>query len=560
MTRPEQIALDCGLPAALPAERDMLAQVLVRNQIPPEVSYLQPSDFTSTDRSTVWRAMQALAKTGKPISEVTLAELLEVRGELEKLGGFTFVASLVDTVPRLSDDTVRETARILRDKATRRRLFLFTGELAQLLTSSEDRTDYLLDLAESRLAAARVACQSLTAERRFDALPDGRYVLRVPEFAVEFEIDRLRRDRHELLGELAVRCQLPGAKSFDGSVSIADFNLSSARARQERAKLLASRSQALEIDWAGLIEEFVQRVLSAERNGQPAIDLRTLDEPARDEVHVEGFTFPRRHPSMIFGDGGAAKSYTALYLAGRLAQSGMRVGLFDWELAGEDHRYRLRLLFGPDMPRIGYVRCERPLATEAERLRRIVREEHIDYAIFDSVAFACDGPPEAAEVASRYFRATREIGIGSLHIAHVNKSLDHDKRPFGSAFWHNGARCTWFVKAAESSGDEKRLRLGFFNRKSNLGPIKPPLGLTVAFADEQTTFRRSAVADTPDLASKMSIRQRMLHVLSGGALSPDQVAEEIEADVETVRRTVRRHKNQFIVLEGGKVGLFQRDS
>ena len=60
-----------------------------------------------------------------------------------------------------------------------------------------------------------------------------------------------------------------------------------------------------------------------------------------------------------------------------------------------------------------YACCERPLVYEVDRLQRICRDERIEFCIFDSVAFACDGPPEAAEIAARYFRAVRGTG-GSL--------------------------------------------------------------------------------------------------------------------------------------------------
>ena len=353
---------------------------------------------------------------------------------------------------------------------------------------------------------------------------------------------------------------MTGVKAFGGVVSVADFNCSSARARTERAKLIANRSEASEIDWAGILEEFVQRVLAAERSGQPAVDLRTLPEPVLDEINVAGFTFPRQHPSIMFGDGGSGKSLTALYLAGCLARQGVNVGLFDWELAGEDHRHRLRLLFGDDMPKITYARCERPLIVESDRLRRIVRDHGIKYGVFDSIAFACDGPPEAAEVAGRYFRAVRGIGIGSLHIAHVNKSEHHDKRPFGSAFWHNGARSTWYVKAAETSGNESTLRLGFFNRKTNCGPIGSPLGFAITFTNDKTTFDKSHVADTPDLAIKMSVRQRMFACLRTGAMTPAQIAEDIDATPDTVARTARRHKTIFTTLEDGRLALLERGS
>jgi len=205
-----------------------------------------------------------------------------------------------------------------------------------------------------------------------------------------------------------------------------------------------------------------------------------------------------------------------------------------------------------------YRRCERPLVFEVDSLRRIVRNDDIQYAVFDSVAFACDGSPESAEVAGRYFRAVRQIGGGSLHVAHVNKGENADQKPFGRAFWHNGARSTWYAQRAEELPDGSIIRLGLFNRKTNLGALRQPIGFTVTFTEEQTTFRRADVADSPDLAGKLSVYQRMRHLLRGGAMTPNAIAEEIEAQVETVTRTFRRYKNVFTVLEGGRVGLLEK--
>jgi hypothetical protein len=186
---------------------------------------------------------------------------------------------------------------------------------------------------------------------------------------------------------------------------------------------------------AGFFEELRQRVSAAERAGSPAVDLRQLERPgATDAIYVSGLVLTRRHPTIIFGDGGSAKSYTALYLGGRLAEQGAAVALFDWELAGEDHRDRLERIFGPAMPRILYARCERALVHEVDRLYRIAREENIEFAIFDSIVLACAGPPESAEVAAEYFRAVRQIGVGSLHIAHISKQDGSDQKPFGSVF------------------------------------------------------------------------------------------------------------------------------
>jgi hypothetical protein len=283
---------------------------------------------------------------------------------------------------------------------------------------------------------------------------------------------------------------------------------------------------------------FCQRVLEADRAGQPAVDLRTLPLPKRDNefIEIDGLVLPAKHPSILFGDGGAIKSYFSLYCIGRLAHRGARVAIFDWELDGEDHRDRLERLFGTQMPSILYARCERPLVYEVDRLRRIVRESGIEFIVYDSIAFACDGPPESAETASRYFRAVRQIGGGSLHIAHINKSDAADQKPFGSSFWHNGARSTWYAQRADDSSDSETIRLGLFNRKANLGRLTPPIAFSVTFTEEHTIFRKCQVADNPELASKLSVGQRMAALLRNGSLSYEQIAEEIEAKLDTVTR------------------------
>jgi hypothetical protein len=393
------------------------------------------------------------------------------------------------------------------------------------------------------------------AATEFSVLDEDKYRLCVPAIGAVFEIDRLRRDRGELIGELRVRCSLFGVRTIDGNLSVAEFNVSSARSRSERARLLGELADAPEIQWLWPLEEFSQKVLQADRNGRPGVDLRSIPPPAvDDDLKVAGLHLLRRHPAMIFGDGSSCKSYLALYLAGLLAEREMRIALFDWELAGEDHRVRLERLFWDGMPQITYVRCERPLVYEVDRLRRIVREMGIEYAVFDSVAFACDGPPEAAEVAGGYFRAVRQIGIGSLHIAHITKGGD-DQRPFGSTFWYNGARSVWFAQAVSSNPNSDTLHLGLFNRKANLAKIQPPLGFRVSFEEERTTFHPADVADNADLAEKMSVKQRMAAILRHRALTAEEIAEAIEADIETVKRTARRDNDLFIRLPDNRYGL-----
>jgi hypothetical protein len=211
--------------------------------------------------------------------------------------------------------------------------------------------------------------------RHFVRIDDSHYQLVLDHLGVAFDVARLRRRFEELYGELTVTCELGGARTYDGVLSVGDFNLSNIRARQDRAKYLAQRAQTRDrdVDWLGLLEEFAQRVLAAERAGGPAVSLRELPRPTRDEtLEVEGLPLLPRHPVILFGDGGAAKSYIALYLAGRLAERDHRVGLFNWELAGEDHE--------------AFHCWHREIATSPAMLARDIREIRAWAGVGDQLA------------------------------------------------------------------------------------------------------------------------------------------------------------------------------
>lgn len=392
-------------------------------------------------------------------------------------------------------------------------------------------------------------------------LADGHYTLTIDALGVTVDVNRLRRERHELIGELTVRCSLAGAKTVDGMLSRADFNLSSLRARNERAKHLAERAHTQQIDWIGVLDETCLRVMGEERTGRPAIALDDIPESQGSDTWVAGeLPVLSRHPIIWFGDGGAAKSYLALYLAQQLALQGHRVLYCDWEFAGEDHRDRWVRLCGPVRPVIWYLRCEAPMTEERERIAATIDEHRVDYLICDSVAFAANGPPEASDVAAAYFRSVRTFGIGSLHIAHVTKSEEHgDKKPFGSIFYHNSARATWFVKRADESDQDAEITVGFYNRKANIGRLHHALGYTLQFGTTRTTVTRTDLAGaSADLANKLPTWQRLRQTLLAGAQTTLRLAEELEVKENAIRTTVLRRPTLFTRLPDGRVGLKAR--
>ena len=278
------------------------------------------------------------------------------------------------------------------------------------------------------------------------SLPEWSYelgVLRIewgPPELVRIEIERMRPDRSgDLVGEITVSSL---TTPLPARLHASRLNLTSTRSRAELARYLRERNAAHSLDWQTIVEQSAVHAVDAYRRGEPAVLLRDLPRPV-----AERHLFPHilaDDLTIHFGDGGDLKSYSALAAGAAIASGradilGMApaetrpVGYLDWESSGRDHRERLERLCGAAMPGIVYVRCEAPLVAELDRVKRIVREHALGFLVLDSIAYACDGPPEAAEVAANFIRALRQLEIGVLAIAHVNRSGD-ESRPFGSAF------------------------------------------------------------------------------------------------------------------------------
>jgi hypothetical protein len=391
----------------------------------------------------------------------------------------------------------------------------------------------------------------------FNRRPSGSYELRIPDIGTEFEALALERRRSELHGEIAIRTVLPGVRTIGGTLHHAAFNFSSTRARSDLARVLVDRSGDVDpdLDWLGYLEALCQRVLAAEREGEPAVLLSTVERPGPERYWIEPFLL-RDHPTVFFGDGGDLKSYLVLWWAGQLART-VPVLYADFEFSAGDHRDRLERLFGADMPQhLLYVRCDRPLVHETDRLLRIVDREQIQYAVIDSIGFACDGPPEAAEVAIRAQQAVRRLRVGTALVAHVRQE-NGDQKPFGSAFWHNSARSTWYVKRSEEGASEQLVTIGLYNRKANTTRRHGPRAFEFTFDDDAWTTRVQPVdvADVDDLAAKMPLRHRIAALVATGAKTYAELAAATDAKVDTIERTIRRDKGKTFARMVGPDGI-----
>ncbi len=113
--------LEKGLPSNIEAERSILGAILLDSQVCNQaIELLRRDDFFLDSHRRIFDKMIVLSERMTPIDLVTLREELQRAGEFEQIGGATYIASLIDGVPRT--DNIEPYARIVVGDVAHRRL------------------------------------------------------------------------------------------------------------------------------------------------------------------------------------------------------------------------------------------------------------------------------------------------------------------------------------------------------------------------------------------------------------------------------------------------------
>ena len=140
-------------PNNLEAEMAVLGSVLVdRASLNVVDGLVRANDFYALVHETIFAEMLELARAGKPIDKITLAERLRDRGHLELVGGVPYLNSLMDTVPTAASASYYAT--IVREKAQLRALIHVGGEIARLGFDGEIDADRAVSDAATALRNA----------------------------------------------------------------------------------------------------------------------------------------------------------------------------------------------------------------------------------------------------------------------------------------------------------------------------------------------------------------------------------------------------------------------
>jgi replicative DNA helicase len=134
-------------PHNLEAEMALIGSVLVDREIMGTVGEIvRPNDFYAHVHETIFAVLLDLFDRGEPLDKITVAEALRNRDALERVGGLSYLSSLMDTVQTAA--SAKYYATIVREKAVLRSLIHAGTQITQLGYEAEEDVDAALDQSE----------------------------------------------------------------------------------------------------------------------------------------------------------------------------------------------------------------------------------------------------------------------------------------------------------------------------------------------------------------------------------------------------------------------------
>ncbi len=144
-------------PQNLEAEMSVLGGVLLENEaLNKALEYLTTLDFYRESHRKIFNALIILSEKGEPADLVTLTAVLKDRGELEAVGGSTYLTTLVDYVPTAAN--ISYYCKLVKEKSVARKLIEAStniatsgyegGDMEEILDKAEKA---IFEIAENRI-------------------------------------------------------------------------------------------------------------------------------------------------------------------------------------------------------------------------------------------------------------------------------------------------------------------------------------------------------------------------------------------------------------------------
>lgn len=377
-------------PHSLEAEQSVLGGLMLANDAWDRVvDMVSESDFYRPEHRLIFRHMARLADAAEPVDVVTLADALNHAGELEKAGGFAYLAELASNTPSAAN--IRAYAQAVRERANLRALIGAATDIADSAFHPEGRDSAeLLDEAERRIL-------QISEDRPAGSGPEALNPLL--KRAVD-RIDELFNSDSNITGL---------------STGFTDLDDMTSGLQGGDLVIVAARPSMGKTTFAmNLVEN---AVVSQDK----AVVVFSMEMPAEQLI------------------------MRMLSSLGRINQTKVRTGKLDEEdwpkLSAAVSKLKDRPLFIDDTPGLTPTDMR-------SRVRRIVREHGpcalimVDYLQLMRVAGSSEGRTAEISEISRSLKAiAKEFGCPMVALSQLNRSLEQrpNKRPINSDLRESGA-------------------------------------------------------------------------------------------------------------------------
>lgn len=138
---------------SLEAEQSVIGAALLNGKVIDSLAdIISPVDFAEPAHGVIWSAIVDLAcRKGLAVDVVTLSEHLEEVGQANDIGGLPYLVQISQSTPSAANAEVY--AKIVKDKAQRRRLIAALNDMASEADASKEEFTALVDSAQARLLA-----------------------------------------------------------------------------------------------------------------------------------------------------------------------------------------------------------------------------------------------------------------------------------------------------------------------------------------------------------------------------------------------------------------------
>lgn len=341
-------------------------------------------------------------------------------------------------------------------------------------------------------------------------------------------------------------------------------NMLSVSGKKSFADVLKKR---VDLEWETIVEQACFKTIEAYRKGDPVESIG--DMPPRNTLRYRLYPYIQEASmTSMYGYGGSCKSYIAGLIAVMVQTGEAKLGynpikgnvlILDWEACREDWDERIKAIKvgmefkSPELPL--YRRCYHTLADDIMEIQKIVLERDIKLAVIDSVGMASEITDSFHGSAIQMLRAARSLKCSILLIDHKSKNNEI----FGSVYKLNEVRSAFEIVNNQEEESDK-IYISIEHTKMNNGRKTKRTGFEIYFignedVTEMVTFKKVDVADIPELAKTLSLKERLINELKHGSMGVPLLAEGLSEKEDVIRMTLNRNKNLFIKLANGTWGL-----